>query len=79
VSFREPPLGAAIVSLDHLGAHRFAAHSDAVMGPSRVLAGQRGAEAGDNPTRKAMGVKLSKRAVAGEVVPQRIEEVQCEA
>jgi DNA invertase Pin-like site-specific DNA recombinase len=34
---------------------------------------------GDNPPRKAMGVKLLKRAVSGDIVPQRIEEVQCEA
>jgi len=34
---------------------------------------------GDNQPRKAMGVKLSKRAAAGEVAPHRIEEVQCEA
>jgi hypothetical protein len=34
---------------------------------------------GDNPPRKAMGVKLSKRRPAVEIVPQRAEEVQCEA
>jgi hypothetical protein len=34
---------------------------------------------GDNPPRKAMGVKLSKRRLVAEVVAQRAEEVQCEA
>ena len=34
---------------------------------------------GNNPPRKAMGVKLSKRRLAAEVVTQRAEEVQCEA
>jgi DNA invertase Pin-like site-specific DNA recombinase len=34
---------------------------------------------GDNPPRKAQGVKLSKRAPASLVVPQCAEEVQCEA
>ena len=34
---------------------------------------------GNNPPRKAMGVKLSKRRLAAEVVAQRAEEVQCEA
>lgn len=34
---------------------------------------------GANPPRKAQGVKLSKRACGGSVVPQRAEEVQCEA
>jgi hypothetical protein len=34
---------------------------------------------GDCPPRKAMGVKLSKRRLAAEVVVQRAEEVQCEA
>jgi DNA invertase Pin-like site-specific DNA recombinase len=34
---------------------------------------------GDNPPRKAQGVKLSKRTAANVVVTQRAEEVQCEA
>jgi DNA invertase Pin-like site-specific DNA recombinase len=34
---------------------------------------------GDNPPRKAMGVKLSKRRPAGELVAQGAMEVQCEA
>ena len=34
---------------------------------------------GTNPPRKAMGVKLSKRRPAAEVVAQRAKEVQCEA
>lgn len=34
---------------------------------------------GDNPPRKAQGVKLSKRAQCGEVVAQCAKEVQCEA
>ena len=34
---------------------------------------------GDNPPRKAQGVKLSKRAVASELVTQCAKEVQCEA
>ena len=34
---------------------------------------------GGDPPRKAQGVKLSKRAPAGEVVAQCTEEVQCEA
>ena len=34
---------------------------------------------GDNPPRKAMGVKLSRRRLALKVVAQRAEEVQCEA
>jgi hypothetical protein len=34
---------------------------------------------GNNPPRKAQGVKLSKRALSGEVVTQRVEEVQYEA
>lgn len=34
---------------------------------------------GDNPPRKAQGVKLSQRRLASEVVAQRTEEVQCEA
>ena len=34
---------------------------------------------GDNPPRKAQGIKLSQRRPAGEVVAQRTEEVQCEA
>jgi hypothetical protein len=34
---------------------------------------------GDNPPRKAMGVKLSKRQPDGKVVPQCTQEVQCEA
>jgi len=34
---------------------------------------------GDNPPRKAQGVRLSKRAAAGVVVAQRTKEVQCEA
>jgi DNA invertase Pin-like site-specific DNA recombinase len=34
---------------------------------------------GDNPPRKAMGVKLSKRRTAGELVAQGAPEVQCEA
>ena len=34
---------------------------------------------GDNPPRKAMGVKLSRRRLAVKVVAQRAEEVQCEA
>jgi hypothetical protein len=34
---------------------------------------------GDNPPRKAMGVKMSKRRHPVEIVPQRADEVQCEA
>lgn len=34
---------------------------------------------GDNPPRKAQGVKLSKRAALSVVVTQRAQEVQCEA
>jgi len=34
---------------------------------------------GENPPRKAMGVKLSKRRPVPKVVPQRAQEVQCEA
>jgi DNA invertase Pin-like site-specific DNA recombinase len=34
---------------------------------------------GDNPPRKAQGVKLSKRAALSGVVTQRVQEVQCEA
>jgi len=34
---------------------------------------------GDNPPRKAQGVKLSQRRLASEVVSQRTQEVQCEA
>ena len=34
---------------------------------------------GDNPPRKAQGVKLSQRRLAGEVVSKRTQEVQCEA
>jgi hypothetical protein len=34
---------------------------------------------GENPPRKAQGVKLSQRRVSTGLVPQRIEEVQCEA
>jgi hypothetical protein len=34
---------------------------------------------GDNPPRKAQGIKLSQRRPAGGVVAQRTEEVQCEA
>lgn len=34
---------------------------------------------GDNPPRKAQGVKLSKRAVASGILTQRAQEVQCEA
>ncbi len=34
---------------------------------------------GENPPRRAMGVKLSKRSAAGLLVTQRTEEVQCEA
>jgi DNA invertase Pin-like site-specific DNA recombinase len=34
---------------------------------------------GDNPPRKAQGIKLSQRRPADEVVAQRTEEVQCEA
>jgi hypothetical protein len=34
---------------------------------------------GDNPPRKAQGIKLSQRRPAAEVVAQRTEEVQCEA
>jgi len=34
---------------------------------------------GDNPPRKAQGVKLSQRRFASEVVSQRTQEVQCEA
>ena len=33
---------------------------------------------GDNPPRKAQGVKLSQRRLAGEIVVYRTEEVQCE-
>lgn len=34
---------------------------------------------GDNPPRKAQGIKLSRRRPANGIVPQCIEEVQCEA
>jgi len=34
---------------------------------------------GENPPRKAMGVKLSKRRPVPKVVPQRAQKVQCEA
>ena len=34
---------------------------------------------GDNPPRKAQGIKLSQRRLASEVVSQRTQEVQCEA
>jgi DNA invertase Pin-like site-specific DNA recombinase len=34
---------------------------------------------GDNPPRKAQGVKLSQRRLAGKVVAHRTKEVQCEA
>lgn len=34
---------------------------------------------GTNPPRKALGVKLSKRAAVSLVVTQRAQEVQCEA
>ena len=34
---------------------------------------------GDNPPRKAQGVKLSQRRLASKVVSQRTQEVQCEA
>ncbi|MGH2396184.1 MAG: recombinase family protein [bacterium] len=34
---------------------------------------------GDNPPRKAQGVKLSQRRFVSEFAPQRTEEVQCEA
>jgi hypothetical protein len=34
---------------------------------------------GDNPPRKAQGIKLARRRPAGEVVAQRTEEEQCEA